>query len=165
MRWGLHFSAGEGSWRQDWSGCWGVTGRPSSGSIKTGYGNTVVVTLSDGGGEATPPLKAGVVVTLGDGWGLMSGLVVRRYDSTTVRMGCVATEDSGKMAVLNILERSLMTWSWASPNFPNGPAGTGLARASAKACASTTAASLDEFLGIGQEARKIVSFAQCVLLE
>ena len=90
---------------------------------------------------------------------------MRRYDSTTVRMGCVATEDSGKMAVLNILERYLMTWSWASPNWPNGPAGAVLSRALSRAWSTTTVASADEFSGIGQEAGKIVPFEKCVLLE
>ena len=44
----------------------------------------------------------------------------------------MATEDLGTMAVENMIEMSLMAWSWESPNWPNVPAGAGLARASAR---------------------------------
>ena len=60
----------------------------------------------------------------------------------------------GKMSVTNMLERPLMDCSWASPNWPNGPIGAGLARASARAWAATTAASADEFISIGKEVGK-----------
>ena len=78
IRWEHYFLAGEGLWRQDRSGYRVVTGRLLSISIKTGRGNMGVVTLGNGSGVATPPLKSGVVVTHGDGWGLMDGLVVHR---------------------------------------------------------------------------------------
>ena len=77
----------------------------------------------------------------------------------------MATEELGTMSVVKMLEIYLMAWSWASPNFPNGPAGAGLARASARAWEATTDASADEFLGIGQEERKMIPFAQHVLLK
>ena len=77
----------------------------------------------------------------------------------------MATEELGTMEVANMLKRSLMAWSWAYPNRPNGPAGTGLARELARAWAATAAISADEFLGIGKEAGNIVPFAQGVLLE
>ena len=53
------------------------------------------------------------------------------------------------VALSKILARSTMACCWASPNWENGAAGTGLVRASVRARAAMMAASTEDDLGTG----------------
>ena len=53
-----------------------------------------------------------------------------------------------------ILARSSMAQSWELPSLAKWAAGVGCERASARAWAATTAASVEDVLGIGQDAGK-----------
>ena len=96
-------------------------------------------TLGDAGGTVTLG-DAGVIVTRRDG-----GVIVR----TAVCVGTMMGSAVLAMALSNILARSTMACCWASPNWENGAAGTGLVSASVRARAVMIALLTEDVLGTG----------------
>ena len=92
---------------------------------------------------------AGVNVTLGDAGGIFTrrdgGVIVQ-----TVGCGRMMIGSAGlAMEISNILARSTMACCWASPNWSNGDAGAGLARASVRARAARMSASAEDVFVTG----------------
>ena len=96
-------------------------------------------TLGDVGGTVTLGDVGGIVTLRGGG-----GIVL-----TSGRGGTLVGSAGLAMALLKILARSTMACCWASPNWENGAAGAGLARASVRARAAMMSASTEDVLGTG----------------
>ena len=96
-------------------------------------------TLRDAGGTVTLR-DSGGIGTRGDG-----GVTIRTEGCGGKMLGSAGFA----MALSNILARSMMACSWASPNWENRAAGAGLVRASVRACAPMMAASTDDVFGTG----------------
>ena len=96
-------------------------------------------TLEDVGGTVNLGYAGGIFTRRGGG-----GIVL-----TAGRGGMLVGSAGLAMALSKILEWSTMACCWALPNWENGAAGTGLVKASVRACAAMMAASEENVLGTG----------------
>ena len=124
-----------------------------TGGIVTLGGTGGIVDLRGTGGIFTLVCTGGIV-TLGRNWGIVTlgggGGTVRTAGYGETIMGRAGFA----MALSDILARSTMAFCWGLPNWENGAAGAGLARASIRAHDVTMAASTEEVFGTGHWCRK-----------